>query len=72
MEPVMHSIKKGIRGIRRVASKVVGVRQTTQNKPTDLSRAMVEMKTHTKQTKTSVKTHQTNGNKLGSLLDERV
>ncbi len=58
--------------MRRVASEIASANQTTQSQPTDLSRAMVEMKQHANQTKASVKVLQTADDMLGTLFDERV
>jgi len=70
--PAIHGIQKGFQGIRRVASEIASTQQVTQAKPTDLSRAMVEMKQHAAQTRASVKVLQTADQMLGTLIDERV
>lgn len=70
--PALQGIQKGFQGMRRVASEIASTQQTTQNKPSDLSRAMVEMKQHAHQTKSSVKVLQAADEMLGSLIDERV
>ena len=72
MGPALQGIHRGFQGMRRVASEIASTQQTTQTKPTDLSRAMVEMKLHANQTKASVKALQAADNLLGTLLDERV
>jgi hypothetical protein len=70
--PALQGIHKGFQGMRRVASEIASSKQTTQSQPTDLSRAMVEMKQHANQTKASVKVLQTADDMLGTLFDERV
>jgi methyl-accepting chemotaxis protein len=65
-------IQRGLQGIRRVASEIAGATQSAETNPTDLSRAMVEMKQHANQAKASVKALQAADNLLGTLLDERV
>ncbi len=70
--PAIQGIQRGFQGIRRVASEIASTQQVTQTKPTDLSRAMVEMKQHATQTKASVKVLQTADQMLGTLIDERV
>ena len=70
--PAIQGIQKGFQGLRRVASEIASVKQTTQSSPTDLSRAMLEMKQHATQTKASVKVLQTADEVLGTLIDERV
>jgi len=66
------SIQKGFQGMRRVASEIASAPQATQSKPTDLSRAMVEMKQYANQTKASVKVLQAADQLLGTLIDERA
>ncbi|MET0072293.1 MAG: hypothetical protein ABW096_19830 [Candidatus Thiodiazotropha sp.] len=58
--------------MRRVASEIASVQQTNQTKPTDLSRAMVELQQHANQTKAQVKTLKTADEMIGMLIDERV
>lgn len=58
--------------MRRVASEIASAQQTNPAKPTDLSRAMVELKQHANQTKAQVKTLKTANDMLGTLFDERV
>ncbi|MEJ2464415.1 MAG: hydrolase [Candidatus Thiodiazotropha sp.] len=70
--PALQGIHKGFQGMRRVASEIASTQQTTQSKPTDLSRAMVEMKVHANQTKASVKVLKAADEMLGTLVDERV
>jgi flagellar hook protein FlgE len=70
--PALQGIQKGFQGMRRVASEIASTKQTRQSNPTDLSRAMVEMKQHANQTRASVKVLQTADDMLGTLLDERV
>jgi flagellar hook protein FlgE len=66
-------IQRGMQGLRRVASEIASSQQTTQqSKPTDLSRAMVEMKVHAHQAKASAKTLKAADELLGTLLDERA
>ncbi len=66
-------IQRGMQGLRRVASEIASSQQTSQpSKPTDLSRAMVEMKLHANQAKASVKTLKAADELLGTLLDERA
>lgn len=72
MGPSVLGIQRGLQGMRRVASEIAGATQSPQTKPTDLSRAMVEMKQHANQTKASVKALQTADDMLGTLFDERV
>ncbi|MCU7906950.1 MAG: hydrolase [Candidatus Thiodiazotropha sp. (ex Epidulcina cf. delphinae)] len=68
----LQGIQKGFQGMRRLASEVAGTQQTNRAKPTDLSRAMVELKQHANQTKAQVKTLKTANDMLGTLFDERV
>ncbi|MGD9163485.1 MAG: hypothetical protein PVF13_01870 [Chromatiales bacterium] len=70
--PALQGTHKGLQGIRRVASEIASAQQTTQSNPTDLSRAMVEMKQHANQTAASVKVLQAADDLLGTLIDERV
>jgi hypothetical protein len=70
--PALQGVHKGLQGMRRVASEIASTQQATQSNPTDLSRAMVEMKQHANQTKASVKVLQAADDLLGSLIDERV
>jgi hypothetical protein len=70
--PAIQSVHKGFQGMRRVASEIASAQQATQSKPTDLSRAMVEMKQHANQTAASVKVLQAADNLLGTLIDEQV
>jgi hypothetical protein len=70
--PALQGVHKGLQGMRRVASEIASAQQTTKSNPTDLSRAMVEMKQHTNQTKASVKVLQAADDLLGNLIDERV
>ncbi|MCU7796581.1 MAG: hydrolase [Candidatus Thiodiazotropha sp. (ex Semelilucina semeliformis)] len=72
MGPSLLGIQKGFQGMRRVASEIASTQQTQQAKPTDLSRAMVEMKVHANQTKASVKALQAADDVLGTLIDERA
>lgn len=72
MGPSLLGIQKGFQGMRRVASEIASTQQTQQTKPTDLSRAMVEMKVHANQTKASVKALQAADDVLGTLIDERA
>jgi hypothetical protein len=72
MGSAMQGIEKGFQGMRRVASEIASTQQTTQSKPTDLSRAMVEMKQHANQTKASTKVLKAADDMLGTLIDERV
>ena len=72
MGPSVLGIQRGLQGMRRVASEIAGATQSPQTKPTDLSRAMVEMKQHANQTKASVKALQAADDMLGTLFDERV
>jgi hypothetical protein len=65
-------IQRGMQGMRRVASEIASTQQTQQSKPTDLSRAMVEMKVHANQTKASVKALKAADDLLGTLIDERA
>jgi hypothetical protein len=65
-------IQRGMQGMRRVASEIASTQQTQQSKPTDLSRAMVEMKVHANQTKASVKALKVADDLLGTLIDERA
>ena len=53
--PAIQGIQRGVQGLRRVASEIASTKQSPQIKPTDLSRAMVEMQQHAIQTKASVK-----------------
>ena len=70
--PALQGIQKGFQGMRRVASEIAGPQQASQSRPTDLSRAMVEMKQHANQARASVKVLQTADDVLGTLIDERV
>lgn len=71
--PAVQGIQRGIHGLRRVASEIASNQQASQtSKPTDLSRAMVEMQQHAIQTKASVKALQSSNDALGALFDERV
>ena len=70
--PALQGIQKGFQGMRRVASEIAAPQQTGQSRPTDLSRAMVEMKQHANQARVSVKVLQTADDVLGTLIDERV
>ncbi|MCU7840177.1 MAG: hydrolase [Candidatus Thiodiazotropha sp. (ex Troendleina suluensis)] len=70
--PALQGIQKGFQGIRKVASEITNAQQTNQAKPTDLSRAMVELQQHANQTKAQVKTLQTVNDVVGTLIDERV
>jgi hypothetical protein len=72
MGPAVQGIQKGFQGMRRVAAEVASAQQMTQSNPTDLSRAMVEMKAQANQAKASVKVLQAADNLLGTLIDERV
>lgn len=65
-------IQKGLQGMRRVASEIAGAQQTPESKPTDISRAMVELKQHANQAKASVKALQAADDLLGTLFDERA
>ncbi len=68
----MQGIQQGIHGLRRVASEIAGNQSTQQTKPTDLSRAMVEMQQQVIQTKASVKALKSTDEAIGTLFDERV
>jgi hypothetical protein len=70
--PALQGIHNGLQGMRRVASEIASAPQATQSNPTDLSRAMVEMKQHANQTKSSVKVLQAADNLLGTLLDVKA
>ena len=70
--PALQGIQKGFQGMRRVASEIASSQSVSQSKPTDLSRAMVEMKQHANQTKSSVKVLQAADSLLGTLIDEKV
>ncbi|MES9990505.1 MAG: hypothetical protein ABW098_01020 [Candidatus Thiodiazotropha sp.] len=70
--PALQGIQKGFQGMRRVASEIASAQQTSQTKPTDLSRAMVELQQHANQTKAQVKTLKTADEMIGTLIDERV
>lgn len=70
--PALQGIQNGFQGMRRVASEIASTQQTTQSKPTDLSRAMVEMKVHANQAKASTKVLKAADDMLGTLIDERV
>ncbi len=70
--PAIQGIQKGLQGMRRVASEIASTQQTTQANPTDLSRAMVEMKQHATQTKASTKVLKAADDLLGTLIDERI
>ncbi|MEN8166969.1 MAG: hydrolase [Pseudomonadota bacterium] len=58
--------------MRRVASEIASTSQIKETRPTDLSRAMVEMQQHAIQTKTSMKALQSADKALGTLFDEHV
>ncbi|MCU7803095.1 MAG: hydrolase [Candidatus Thiodiazotropha sp. (ex Lucinoma borealis)] len=70
--PALQGIQKGFQGMRKVASEIANAQQTNQAKPTDLSRAMVELQQHANQSKAQVKTLQTVNDVVGTLIDERV
>ncbi|MEW8051792.1 MAG: hypothetical protein AB2792_04950 [Candidatus Thiodiazotropha sp.] len=70
--PALQGIQKGFQGMRRVTSEIASTQQTNQTKPTDLSRAMVELQQHANQTKAQVKTLKTATDLIGTLIDERV
>jgi hypothetical protein len=70
--PALQGIQKGFQGMRRVASEIAGAQQTSQARPTDLSRAMVELQQHANQTKAQVKTLKTANELIGTLIDERA
>ena len=72
MGPSLLGIQKGLQGMRRVASEIAGATRSPETRPTDLSRAMVEMKQHANQAKASVKALKAADDMLGTLLDERV
>jgi flagellar hook protein FlgE len=72
MGPAVQGIQKGFQGLRRVASEIASSQQMTEAKPTDLSRAMVEMKQHANQAKASAKVLKAADELLGTLIDERV
>ncbi|MDJ0805313.1 MAG: hydrolase [Gammaproteobacteria bacterium] len=70
--PAMKGIQSGIHGLRRVASEIASQPADPKTKPTDLTRAMVEMQQHTVQTKSSLKVLKTSDDMLGTLVDERA
>ena len=71
--PSVQGIQRGVHGLRRVASEITSIQHASQtDKPTDLSRAMVEMQQHAIQTKASVKALQSSNDAIGTLFDERV
>jgi flagellar hook protein FlgE len=70
--PSLLGIQKGLQGIRRVASEIAGATQSPETRPTDLSRAMVEIKQHANQAKASAKALKTADDMLGTLFDERA
>jgi len=72
MGPAVQGIQKGLQGLRRVASEIASSQQMSEAKPTDLSRAMVEMKLHANQAKASAKVLKAADELLGTLIDERV
>lgn len=72
MGPAIQGIQRGFQGLRRVASEIAASQHTPKTSPTDLSRAMVEMKQHANQTKASVKALKTADEMLGTLFDERA
>lgn len=72
MGPAVQGIQRGFQGLRRVASEIASTQQTSQTNPTDLSRAMVEMKQHANQAKASVKALKTADEMLGTLFDEHA
>jgi len=72
MGPAVQGIQKGFQGLRRVASEIATSQQSPEAKPTDLSRAMVEMKQHANQAKASAKVLKAADELLGTLIDERV
>jgi flagellar hook protein FlgE len=72
MGPAVQGIQKGFQGLRRVASEIATSQQSAETKPTDLSRAMVEMKQHANQAKASARVLKAADELLGTLIDERV
>ena len=76
IDSVMHSaatgIDRGVQGVRRIASQIADAQQARKPKPTDISRAMVEMQQHAHQAKASIKTLKLADQTLGVLFDERV
>jgi hypothetical protein len=72
MGPAVQGIQKGFQGLRRVASEIATSQQSPETKPTDLSRAMVEMKQHANQAKASARVLKAADELLGTLIDERV
>ncbi|MEN8177306.1 MAG: hydrolase [Pseudomonadota bacterium] len=72
MGPAVQGIQNGIHGLRRVASEIASNQITTPAKPTDLTRAMVEMQQHSIQTKASIKSLKSIDGAIGTLFDERV
>ncbi len=72
MGPAVQGIQRGAHGLRRVASEIAGTQHTPQTKPTDLSRAIVEMQQHATQSKVSAQALKSVDDALGSLFDERA
>jgi hypothetical protein len=68
----IQGLHQGAQGLRRVASEIASPQKTSFSKPTDLSRAMVEMQQHAIQAKASIKAMKSADETLGSLFDERV
>jgi hypothetical protein len=70
--PALQGIQKGFQGMRRVAAEIASAQKPNQAKPTDLSRAMVELQQHANQAKAQVKTLKAADELIGTLIDERV
>ena len=59
--------------MRRVASEIANTpTNQPKAKPTDFTRAMVEMQQHAIQTKASIKALKASDDALGTLFDERA
>jgi len=69
MAPAVTGIQRGFQGLRRVASEIAG---NPGARPTDLSRAMVELQQQAQQTKASLKALKSTDDALGTLFDERA
>lgn len=70
--PSLEGIKRGLQGMRRVASTIATPPKTQRPEATDLSRAMVELKQHAIQTQASSKALKHIHQALGTLFDERA
>ena len=70
--PTLQGIHRGFQGLRRVASAITNASQDQPEESTDLSRAMVELKQHANQIKTSTKALKQLDRTLGTLFDDRA